>query len=161
MKRIHTFTHSPIHAFILVALFLLASCGKEEGGSAVVEPDSMFGNITDPAWVVDTNYDYSSSMTAVLTVDLQDADSLWTIDNADRLAAFVGDECVGVAAPSGSLFFLFIVSPQQSDGYSIVTLRYYSAYYRNVFYSEEAFAFVNGGQQGTAANPRLIFLSHQ
>lgn len=154
MKRnIYTraFTHSRIHAFILAALFLLASCGKEEGGSVVAEPDPMFGTIADPAWVVDTNYDYSTSMTAVVGVDLQGGDSLWAITAADRLAAFVGDECVGLAAPTGELFFLFIVPG--SNPYQPVALRYYSAYYRNVFRSEEAFPFVNGDQQGTASAP--------
>ena len=139
----------------LASLFLLAACGKEEGGS-VAEPDPMFGNITDPAWVVDTNYDYSNSMTAVVSVDLQGADSLWTVGSADRLAAFVGDECVGVAAPTDSLFFLFIVPTQQADVYSPVTLRYYSAYYRNIFLTDTDFPFVGGSQQGTAAEPLLV-----
>ncbi len=145
----------------LISVFLfLASCGKEEGGNAVVPdtvPDPMFGDITDPAWSVSTDYDYTTSMTAVIGVDLQGRDSLWTIDTADRVAAFVGDECVGLANPSGPLFFLFIVPPQH-DGDDI-TLRYYSSYYHNIFRSDTVFSFCNGSQQGTVNNPLLVVFS--
>lgn len=117
----------------------------------------MFGNITDPAWSVSADYDYTTSMTAVISVDLQGRDSLWTIDSADRVAAFVGDECVGLANPSGTLFFLFIV-PSQHGGDDI-TLRYYSSYYRNIFRSDTVFSFSNGSQQGTVSNPFLVVFS--
>lgn len=141
---------------MISVLLFLASCGKEEGGNNV-EPDPMFGNITDPAWSVSADYDYTTSMTAVISVDLQGRDSLWTIDSADRVAAFVGDECVGLANPSGSLFFLFIVPPQH--GGDDITLRYYSYYYRNIFRSDTVFSFSNGSQQGTVSNPFLVVFS--
>ncbi|MGX8712954.1 MAG: hypothetical protein ACSW8I_04625 [bacterium] len=141
---------------MISVLLFLASCGKEEGGNNVV-PDPMFGNITDPAWSVSADYDYTTSMTAVISVDLQGRDSLWTIDTADRVAAFVGDECVGLANPSGSLFFLFIVPPQH--GGDDITLRYYSSYYRNIFRSDTVFSFSNGSQQGTVSNPFLVVFS--
>lgn len=147
----------------LISVFLfLASCGKEEGGNAVVPdtvPDPMFGDITDPAWSVSTDYDYTTSMTAVIGVDLQGGDSLWTIDTADRVAAFVGDECVGLVAPSGTLFFLFIVPPQHAEDGNFITLRYYSSYYHNIFHSDDVFPFVNGSQQGTVNNPLLVVFS--
>ena len=146
--------------FGLAALCLLASCGKEEG-SNVVLPDPMFGDITDPAWTVDSNYDYSSSMTAVVEVTLLRADSMpvsadvWSIDTADRLAAFVGDECIGLAPPDdGGRFFLFIHAPSQS--YAQVSLQYYSRRLRNIFRTSTTFPFVNGSQQGTAAEPLLV-----
>lgn len=141
---------------LISVLLFLASCGKEEGGNNV-EPDPMFGNITDPAWSISADYDYTTSMTAVIGVDLQGRDSLWTIDTADRVAAFVGDECVGLANPSGPLFFLFIVPPQH-DGDDI-TLRYYSSYYHNIFRSDTVFSFCNGSQQGTVNNPLLVVFS--
>ncbi len=141
---------------MISVLLFLASCGKEEGGNNV-EPDPLFGNITDPAWSVSADYDYTTSMTAVISVDLQGRDSLWTIDSADRVAAFVGDECVGLANPSGSLFFLFIVPPQH--GGDDIALRYYSSYYRNIFRSDTVFSFSNGSQQGTVSNPFLVVFS--
>jgi hypothetical protein len=147
---------------MISVLFLLASCGKEEGGN-VVEPDTvpntMFGDIIDPAWSVSTDYDYTTSMTAVIGIDLQGRDNLWTIDCADRVAAFVGDECVGLAAPTGTLFFLFIVSPHQGESDNVVTLRYYSSYYHNIFHCDNGFPFVNGSQQGTASAPLLVAFS--
>ena len=149
----------------LISVFLfLASCGKEEGGNAVVPdtvPDPMFGDITDPVWSVSTDYDYTTSMTAVIGVDLQGRDSLWTIDTADRVAAFVGDECVGLVAPSGTLFFLFIVPPQHAEDGNFITLRYYSSYYHNIFHSDDVFPFVNGSQQGTASNPLRVGFSEE
>ena len=143
---------------MISVLLFLASCGKEEGDS-VAEPNPMFGNITDPAWSVSTDYDYTTSMTAVISVSLQGRDSLWTIDTADCVAAFVGDECVGLAKPTGSLFFLFIVPPQHADTGNPITLRYYSSYYRNIFRSDTVFSFSNGSQQGTVSNPFLVVFS--
>lgn len=145
---------------MISALLFLASCSKEEGDS-VAEPNPMFGNITDPAWSVSTDYDYTTSMTAVIGVDLQGGDSLWTIDTADRVAAFVGDECVGLVAPSGTLFFLFIVPPQHAEDGNFITLRYYSSYYHNIFHSDDVFPFVNGSQQGTASNPLRVGFSEE
>lgn len=142
----------------LAALFFLASCGREEVGE---EPYSIQGNIDDPAWQADTDYDYSSSMTAVIQVSLQMVDSMpvpsdiWMTDVDDRLAAFVGDECVGVAQCDDlGRFFLFIHAPSQP--YGQITLRYYSHTLHNIFNTDTTFPFVNGGQQGTAAEPLLV-----
>lgn len=142
----------------LAALFFLASCGEEEVSE---KPFSIQGNIDDPAWVVGTEYDYSSSMTAVIQVNLLMADNMpvpsdiWTTDFEDRLAAFVGDECVGVAQCDDlGRFFLFIHAPSQP--YGQITLRYYSNKLHNIFNTDTSFPFVNGGQQGTAAEPLQI-----
>lgn len=140
------------------ALFFLASCGGEEGGA---NPYPIQGNIDDPAWVVDSDYDYSNSMTAVIEVGLLMADSMpvpsdiWTTDAADRLAAFVGDECVGVAqCDDMGRFFLFIHAPSQP--YGQISLRYFSHKLHNIFNTDTSFPFVNGNQQGTAAEPLQI-----
>lgn len=147
-----------IMTIALAALFFLASCGKEEVSE---KPFSIQGNIDDPAWVVGTEYDYSSSMTAVIQVNLQMADDMpvpsdiWTTDVDDRLGAFVGDECVGVASCDDlGRFFLFIHAPLQP--YGQITLRYYSNKLHNIFDTDTSFPFVNGGQQGTAAEPLQI-----
>ena len=87
---------------------------------------------------------------------MQGSNSVWAIDSSDRVAAFVGDECVGLAAPTDTLFFLFIVPPQQDGADNPVTLRYYSSYYRNIFHSDAAFPFVNGSKQGTASSPLIV-----
>ena len=101
----------------LAALFFLASCGKEEVGE---KPHSIQGNIDDPAWQADTDYDY-----------------------------------VGVAhCDDLGRFFLFIHAPSQP--YGQITLRYYSHTLHNIFNTDTTFPFVNGGQQGTAAEPLLV-----
>ena len=154
MKRIKkTLT---ISAFTF--LFLLFACHKDNEPAS----DPMHGTIVDPAWSVSSDYDYSNSMTAVANVLLLQHDGnpvagdIWTLDTADRLAAFVGNECVGVAKPNGNLFFLFIVSTHNTDVDEPVSLRYYSAKLLNIFHTDTTFPFVNGSQQGTASAPLQV-----
>ena len=64
------------------------------------------------------------------------------------LAAFIGDNCVGVASPKEGLFFLYIAGTEGT-----VTLRYYSAHYKNLFEAKDVFAFKNDDHLGTVAEP--------
>lgn len=148
----------------LLAVALLAACSKENNNNnnttpvdTIPERDIPTGTLRAPEWVVDSNYDYSSSMTAVVAVDLArtypditPAD--WQLDTADRLGAFVGNSCIGLTAPSDSLFFLYIVTPPQ-DAEGDIQLRYYSAQLHNIFLSDTLLHFENGARIGSVADP--------
>ena len=124
-----------ITLFALVGL-VFSGCQKEN--ITATDTPGTFGtpngNVENPMWSVDTNYDYSSSMTAVvevaLTLSYPQAANNWHVDSSDMVGAFCGDKCVGVA-----------------------TLRYYSSILKNIFYSDVVFPFSNGSQQGTVNQP--------
>ena len=145
---------------ILIALMglLVTGCQKENVSAPITpdKPDIPAGNLSAPNWNVRPNYDYSSSMTAVVEVDLSltypQIGNNWHVDTADMVGAFCDDRCVGVAKPTGSLFFVYITSPTPGNN-EPVTLRYYSSVLKNIFYGDVAFPFCNGDQRGTVNNP--------
>ena len=126
-------------SIILCALLLLAAgCKKDEP----IDPQKqLYGDVARPTWMVPEDYDYTSSMTAVISMD-----SLVT-SSEDVLAAFIGDECRGIATYDSGLFYLYIAGPGES-----VTLRYWSAHYKNLF-ATEPIPFVNDTQLGSTAEP--------
>ena len=134
-------------SILLCALLLFAAGCKNDNA-----PASLKGNVAAPTWAAPAEYDYTSSMTAVIRVDLKaqfPAQAAgWQLQDDDILAAFAGDKCVGVANPIEGLFFLTIV-----DTEGAITLRYYSGYYKNLFEAKEAFTFVNDARLGTVAEP--------
>lgn len=145
-------------ALAMLTFVIFAGC-KKESLSTIDETDNPqlpLGNMDAPSWCVDTNYDYNVSMTAVVKVDLTQTypqtAGHWQVDPADRVAAFCEGECVGVAMPTGDLFFLFVIPPQ-SGGDGPVSLRYYSAKMRNVFYGNLSFPFLGGDRQGSISDP--------
>lgn len=133
-------------SILLCALLLLAAGCKKD------EPETLKSNKSQPAWTELADYDYTSSMTAVVKVDLAaqfpDLTSDFKITDQDRLAAFSADKCLGVATPEDGLFYLFMVGADGS-----VTLRYYSAHYKNIFIANNAFAFQNDSHLGTVSQP--------
>jgi len=144
------------HLLVLAAcslLLLVAGCKKEEGNN----PDSLNGNEARPSWVAPDEYDMTSSMTAVIRVDLAaqypTTATDFVVKDDDLLAAFMGNDCVGVAALQDGLFYLYIAGQTSEGGDGMVTLRYYSAHYKNLFTAANAFTFVNDGNQGTVASP--------
>lgn len=154
---------------ILIALMglIVTGCQKENISAPITpdKPDIPTGILSAPNWNVRPNYDYSSSMTAVVEVDLSltypQIGNNWHVDTADMVGAFCGNQCVGVARPSGSLFFVYITSPTPGNN-EPVTLRYYSAVLNNIFYSDVDFPFNNGDRQGTVNNPlRPLFRAEE
>ena len=121
---------------LLSCLLLLAVTGCKDKNTT---PQSLKGNEARPTWTAPDEYDYSSSMTAVIRVDLA--------------AAFAGNQCLGVTEPQDGLFYLFIAGPDTEEQTTGITLRYWSAHYTNLFVAENAFPFVNDDQKGTIAEP--------
>jgi len=115
---------------VLCALLLVvASCTGNN------QPESIYGKVEQPAWSAPADYDYSSSMTAIVKVDLKsqypESAVDFAINEKDLLAAFSGEKCLGVTSPTDGLFFLFIAGTEGQ-----VTIRYYSAQYKNLFAAE-------------------------
>ena len=143
-------------------LLLLAGCKKEEP-KPQPQPDpqpqeqSLAGNVERPTWTTTDDYDYTSSMTAVIRVDLKEqypeAAKDFAVNENDLLAAFVGEDCLGVAELVDSLYFLFINSPKEQAEAAKVSLRYYSTQYKNLFVAADAFAYVNNDTIGTYNAP--------
>lgn len=144
---------------IMLGMALLVACSKDNTTArtdTVPERNIPTGNIPTPGWAVAPGYDYTTSMTAVVAVDLTTTypditPADWQLDTADRLGAFAGDECIGVTAPTDDLFFLYIVAPTQSG--ADITLRYYSARLHNIFQGDTVLHFENGARIGTVTEP--------
>ena len=143
----------PLLVFSFLLLVSLAACQKEQHITPITTDttDTHGDTVARPTWTVAPDYDYSRSMTAVVAVDLSQLHSSWQLDTADLLGAFAGEECLGVAAPTADLFYLYIVAPRESS--EAITLRYYSAQQQNIYLADTAFPFENGSRQGTTTTP--------
>ena len=138
----------------LCTLLLMAAGCKDPGKQN--EPESIIGTTAKPAWTAPADYDMTSSMTAVVKVDLS---AVYTVEQLsaagykltgeDLVAAFAGDECLGVATPKDGLFYLYICSPANGQE---VTLKYYSSVLKNVL-SAAPIAFTDGSHLGSIAEP--------
>lgn len=137
--------------FAICALLtiLFASCEKNEYST-------LYGGVeSKPAWTVTSDLDMPTSMTAVIKVqtvgDKVVADSLVT--STDLLAAFIDEQCCGIATYLDGLFYLYIAGPTGNTNANAVTLRFWSAEFKNIFEATDAFLFVNDDQKGTVAEP--------
>ena len=134
-------------------LLLAAGCTNN-----ATPPESLTGSVDKPAWSAPAEYDMTSSMTAVVKVDLS---SLYTaeqlsganyhLSDEDIVAAFCGDECLGISTASEGLFFLYICAPTRGDN---VTLRYYSSALKHI-YIDAPFTFANDRHLGSVAEPYI------
>ena len=149
-------------SILLCALLLLAAgCKKDEQNA----PETFVSDKARPTWTAPEAPDMTSSMTAVVKVDLKaqypDQAADFVLDANDLLAAFQGETCLGIAEPQDGLFYLYIASPASSSANDptsnseAVSLRYYSAHYKNLFEAKDAFPFVNDDHLGTVAEPLI------
>ena len=133
-------------SILLCALLLFAAGCKDKNA-----PESLNGNVARPTWTAIEVPDMTSSMTAVIKVANLNGqivnDSI--VNEDDLLAAFSGETCLGTAQPQDGLFYLFVAGINNDP----VTLRYYSAHYKNLFEAKDAFPFVNDDHLGTVAEP--------
>ena len=136
---------------MVLCTVLLAGCKSQ--------PDALIGGVEKPAWTATSDYDLSSSMTAVVKVDLAGsftAEELSAVkyeaSTNDELAAFAGTTCLGVGTWNAEYgaYWLYITAP--SEGEEIV-LRYYSAALKQIFVATATLPFHNDTQVGNAAAP--------
>ena len=143
-------------SILLCALLLLAAGCKKE------DPETFVSDIVRPIWTVPSDYDVTSSMTAVVKVDLKaqypDKAADFVLDDNDLLAAFSGETCLGTASPQDGLFFLYVAGVNEKMGNEqMVNLKYYSAHYKNLFQAKDTIPFRNETNLGTVAEP---FIPH-
>lgn len=110
-----------------------------------------------PTWTVDETGKYPASMTAVLQVpnDLKPY-----TQTADKMGAFVGDECRGlgqlVQVGDQKVFFLLIhgTTSEQSQ----LSFRYWSAWRSAMYETDPVVGFEADGNFGTADGPEVLDL---
>ncbi len=151
--------HLYIFVLCTLSLYTLVGCKNDKNK----EPETFVSNVARPTWTISADYDFTSSMTAVVKVDLAaqypDKAADFILDSNDLLAAFSGNTCLGIASPQDGLFFLYIVSPSSdtssslTDTPSSITLKYYSACYKNLFETIDTFEFKNDDIIGSVSNP--------
>lgn len=122
-----------------MVLMALTAC---QGDKEPVDPFVTPGNTPDPHWTVTVENNMSMSMTAIVSVAIG--------ENPGTLAAFMGDECCGVAEYVENLYILYI-SPATEEG-GKVQLKYYSPDLKRIFVAEP-FDFSNDAYLGTPDAP--------
>lgn len=145
MKNMMSLVRNCNLLLLSILLLSVAGCKKD-----VNEPQTVHGNQPRPSWVVTDESNLQSSMTAIIKVTTLNGQA---IDNTmvgadDLLAAFIGEECVGIAEYKDGLFYLYLSAEEGT-----VTLRYYSAYYTNLFEVKDAFVYRNDASIGTVSEP--------
>lgn len=144
--------------FIVVAtISLFASSCKNSGQ----DPEALVGEVSKPAWAVPENYDFSSSMTAIVRVDLTKtykAEQLkelnYSIKDGDLLAAFCGNTCLGIGKYKAdkNAYWLYIAAPESGSG-SQITIKHYSSVLKHIYTASETLPYNNGGNEGTPSEP--------
>ena len=144
----------------LCALLLLAAGCKKDKEDEPPTPSStttsITGNVAAPSWAASEDYDMTSSMTVTTKVDLsltyasQVKSTGWEVTADDRLAAFEGENCIGLATPEDGLFYLYVTAPKNG---TTVTLKYYSAKVKNLFKAEETLTYSNDAIIGSVGEP--------
>lgn len=159
-----------VFGIVAIMTLMLASCNISEPPDKPNEKETpndtvkLGGNVQVPTWAVDSNYDYSTSMTAIVKVDLTINYALAVdgegklvdsniIDSNDLLAAFIGNTCVGVANPTEGLFYLYINDDNSAEAVKNISLRYYSAKLQNMFEAKDVLVFKNDDRIGTVLEP--------
>ena len=139
-------------AMSTVMLVLFSGCKKDNGQG----PETLVSDKERPVWTVSEKSDITSSMTAVVKVDLKaqypNLAADFVLSENDLLGAFADEQCLGVAELKEGYFFMYINGPV-TENPSAVTLRYYSAFYKNLFEAKDAFPFSNDDHLGTTAAP--------
>ena len=150
--------HANIACFLGVLFALCISC--KNGQNAPDDPaenEPIAGNLPKPEWTAVADYDMTASMVAIVQVEKLNNQEMYDKIANDRealLAAFAGEECLGIAQPDSAtgLFFLYICAPTQAQ---TIRLHYYSAVYKNIFIDQDGFSFVNDAQKGSVKDPYI------
>ena len=146
-------------AFVLgVLVALCVACNNNQNDpNAPSEYGPIEGNLPKPEWTAVADYDMTASMVAIVKVENLNNRVIYdqiATDKEALLAAFAGEECLGVAQPDSvtGYFFLYICSPSNED---TIRLKYYSAMYKNIFVDKNEFLFVNDALKGSVKDPYI------
>ena len=142
MSLVKRWSKSPIFNFqfaILLAVLLIgAGC---ENSDPVVNP----GDTPNPNWELTVENDLMSSMTAIVKVSFAEKEGI--------LAAFIGDDCCGVASSENYIegrYHLYISPSEQGDD---VQLKFYSPDLKRIFVAKKTFKYTNDDRLGTVDAP--------
>ena len=107
------------------------------------------GDTPDPHWEVTIENDMTASMTGVVRVSFA--------SNEGTLAAFMGNDCCGVADYIDGLYHLYISPANEGTNdqsqMSDVQLRFYSPDLKRIFVATEEIPFRNDANLGSIAEP--------
>lgn len=150
MKRNHFSIYSICLTLCMLAATAVFFSGCKKDSEP--EPETFVSNKARPTWTASPSGDITSSMTAVVKVDLKaqypSIAADFKMTENDLMAAFIGETCVASAVPEEGLFFLYVDGKEGN-----VSLKYYSAHYKNIFEAKDAFPFKNDDHLGTVAQP--------
>ena len=124
---------------LFYSLFLFALCSCVDDKDPYVNP----GTTENPNWVVTVENNMTASMTAIVKVKFTEKEGI--------LAAFMGNECCGIAQISEGLYWLYITPATEAGGK--VQLRFYSPDLKRIFDAKEQFDYINDSNLGTVAEP--------
>ena len=127
-----------IAGLTVLCTVLLAGCKSQD-------PTEDPGDVENPNWVISVENDMTASMTAIVKVSFT--------DQAGTLAAFIGDECCGIAEYKAEygLYWLYISPASEAGGN--VQLRFYSPDLKRIFNATSTFPFRNDTQLGSVSEP--------
>ena len=128
-------------SILLAVLLLTAGCEKPD-------PFTTQGNVENPNWVVTVENDMTASMTAIVKVSFS--------ENEGVLAAFMGNECCGIAEYIDGLYWLYISPTANSQVRPVIAnvqLKFYSPELKRIFEAKQTFPFQNDTQLGTVSEP--------
>ena len=157
MKNMMSLVRNCNLLLLSILLLSVAGCKKDVNEPQTVpvpvpatEEQTIHGNQPRPSWVVTDESNLLSSMTAIIKVTTLNGQAIddTMVGADDLLAAFIGEKCVGIAEYKGGLFYLYLSAEEGT-----VTLRYYSAYYTNLFEVKDAFVYRNNASIGTVSEP--------
>ncbi|NOY05241.1 MAG: T9SS type A sorting domain-containing protein, partial [Chlorobi bacterium] len=111
---------------------------------------------TPPDWTVDNSkYRYTMNFTTQFVID-----SAYSSDAADIVAAFVGNECRGVAniqyIPSLDVYRAFLTVYSEDRGSETVRFRVWDASTGKVYSMKETYAFTRNASFGTLSLPVIL-----
>ena len=141
MSQVKNSKFSILSGRVVVGLLLLIALTGCENTDPFVDP----GNTPDPHWMITVENDMTSSMTVIVKVSFA--------EQAGTLAAFIGNDCCGVATSENyidGLYYLYISPSAQGED---VQLKFYSPNLKRIFEAKETFPFVNDGRLGSPSAP--------
>ena len=141
MSQVKNYNRLFIAALVVSALALFGCKDKETPVDPFVTP----GTTENPNWVVTVDNNLSASMTVVAKVSFA--------DQPGSLAAFIGNECCGVAKYNAEfgLYWLYISPADEAGG--DVQLKFYSPELKRIFHATTTFPFGNDTNLGSVSTP--------
>ena len=147
MKRI-------LSAVYILLMLAALGCSKSPVEIKPAEPTKF----PEPNWKADETGKYPATMTAVFNLPVTLTGS---VQENDKLAAFVNDECrgVGIIIKFNNQHLFFVLIQGLPEETSSINIKYYSNKTSYMYQSQAALTFLADGNYGTAEDPKIVALS--